>query len=73
MRAVSSFSPPAADPNRGERFRRITRWQEANESIVRFGRGKPFMVIRPDQRRKANESLAVENLRRAYWRWRMNR
>ena len=54
-----------------ERRARVIAWQ-TGEVSPQFtpGRG-PRM--NPTQRRRADESLAVENLRRAYWRWRANR
>ena len=54
------------------RRRRIREWQ-ANERTVGFTPGKPPMRLWPHQRARADETLAVENLRRAYFRWRSKR
>ena len=59
--------------NKNARKRRILKWQGANESVLRFGRGTPCQLGWPAQRRRADESLAVENLRRAYYDWKLKR
>lgn len=54
------------------RQRRIREWQNGERS-PRFTPGKMPMRLWPHQRARADKSLAVENLRRAYLKWRSTR
>ena len=50
------------------RRRAIRKWQ-SGEVSPQFARGAAFYLPWPAQRQRADESLAVENLRRAYYTW----
>jgi len=54
------------------RQRAIARMQSTN-TVVTFTPGKPINISWPQSRLRADESLAVEDLRRAYYDWKMNR
>lgn len=54
------------------RKRRLREWQ-TGERAPRFTPGKAPMPLWPHQRARADETLAVENLRRAYLKWRSAR
>ena len=54
------------------RRRRIREWQEG-ERKPRFTAGTAPMILWPRQRQRADETLAVENLRRAYLMWKHSR
>jgi hypothetical protein len=61
------------DGLRRARLQRLTRWQEQHQSVLRFGRGRPPQIEWPASRARADESLGVENLRRAYHAWKAKR
>ena len=53
--------------------RRTLRKLQSGEFEPTFTRGLSPCLPWPAQRHRADESLAVENLRRAYYDWKMNR
>jgi len=55
------------------RRRRVIRKWQSGELSPGFSRGSAVSIPWPAQRERADRSLAVENLRRAYYDWKINR
>ena len=53
--------------------RRVLRKWQSGELSPTFGRGAAVQFPWPAQRERADKSLAVENIRRAYYDWKINR
>jgi len=60
------------EPIQKLRRRRIARWQQGTQTPG-FAPGTAPMILWPQQRQRADRTLAVENLRRAYMRWKASR
>lgn len=56
-----------------ERRRQVIRKWQSGELSPRFARGSAVRLPWPAQQQRADESLAVEDLRRAYYAWKMRR
>jgi len=53
--------------------RRVIRQWQSGEVSPGFCRGSAVRLPWPAQRERADRSLAVENIRRAYYDWKINR
>jgi len=63
---------PMPETAEQKRKRRLEAWRKGTQ-VPGFAPGTAPMILWPAQRQRADETLAVENLRRAYHAWRGKR